>query len=99
MTQAFGDQPRTTTAPCQVHKTHRPVSHINEWHHIWPTGDGGPNVAENKVICCATGHNSIHQLLDRWRKGIPDRSVLATYSLEERRLAKLGWDRIQRGAL
>lgn len=92
-------QPLTTSQGCQVHKTHRPESHVNEIHHVWPLGDGGPNVPENKVVVCATGHNSIHSLLDHYRKGTPDPAVIRTYTTQERVLAKLGWDRIQRKAL
>jgi hypothetical protein len=94
-----GTPTRGTAQPCAVHKTHRPASHVNEIHHVWPLGDGGPNVPENKVVVCATGHNSIHDLLNKWRRGVPDKAVLAAYSVGERSLAKLGWDRIQRGAL
>ena len=92
-------QQLTTAAPCQVHKGHSPPSHVNEVHHVWPVGDGGPNIAANRVVVCATGHNSIHQLIDLYRKGNIDWDVLRHYSPEERRLAILGWDRIRRQAM
>ena len=93
--------PRGTTAPCAVHFTHQPTSHINEIHHLWPLGHGGPNVPENKIVVCATGHNSIHDLLAKWlaAAGDPGWDVSRHYTTGERAAAKLGYDRIQRGAL
>jgi hypothetical protein len=35
-----------------------------EWHHVWPLGDGGPNIAINKIRVCANAHYSIHAVLD-----------------------------------
>ena len=90
-----------TTAPCTVHATHQPTPHINEIHHVWPLGHGGPNVPENKITVCSTGHNSIHDLLDKWLKAgaSPGWEVLRHYTTGERKYAQLGFDRIQRGAL
>lgn len=89
--------PRSTRVACEVHKTHVPKSHINEVHHVWPLGDGGPDIKANKVVVCATGHNSIHDLLNKYRQagGDPAKETLRHYSPEERRLALLGWSRIQ----
>lgn len=87
----------TTALPCQVHGRHSPTSHINHVHHIWPQADGGPNVADNKVVVCPTGHYNIHTILDAWRKG---NSVdMRRYSQGERAYAYLGWMRMQRGAM
>jgi len=93
--------PRGTQAPCTVHSTHQPTSHINEKHHIWPQEYSGPTVPENLVVVCATGHNSIHDLLAKWLKtgGDPGWDVQRHYTRGERELAKLGYDRIKRGAL
>ncbi len=90
-----------TKLPCLVHGRHMPTSHINERHHIWPLGHGGPDVADNIVVICATGHNNIHLLLTQLLafNGSMPYSALKQFSLEERRLAKLGFDRIKRGAL
>lgn len=66
---------------------------------MWPVGDGGPDIPANKVIVCATGHNTIHCLIDLYRHGVVLPSVLRGYTREERRLAQLGWDRIQRQAM
>lgn len=97
-------EPFKTETPCEVHKTHTPQCHINEIHHVWPLGDNGPDIPENKVVVCATGHNSIHDLINKLRKAWGDAepvpwSVLRTYTTKERQLAKLGWDRIQRQAM
>jgi hypothetical protein len=89
--------PRQTRSPCTVHKRHSPRSHINEIHHVWPRGDGGPDTAANKVTICATGHNNVHDLINRYRKS-PDGTVAweirRTYSPGERQLAMVGWRRI-----
>jgi hypothetical protein len=93
--------PAKTSAPCDVHGQHQPTSHINEIHHVWPLGAGGPNIHDNKVTVCATGHNSIHDLLNQWlkAKGDPGWDVQRHYTHWERHLAKLGYERIQRGAM
>lgn len=94
-----------TKAPCLVHALHAPKTHINEIHHIWPLGDNGPNVAENRVVICATGHNNLHALLDLYRKlkvaenRIPNFMELSRWGKAERDLARLGWERIQRQSL
>jgi hypothetical protein len=88
--------PRQTTAPCAVHRYHTPTSHINEVHHIWPVGDGGPDIPANKVTICATGHNSVHHLLDAYRRagGDPGWPQRRQYTPGERQLADLGWRRL-----
>jgi hypothetical protein len=93
--------PRSTRAPCQVHNQHAPTTHINEVHHVWPLGAGGPDVPENKVTVCATGHNNIHDLLSKWLKvgGDPGWDVQRHYTRQERTLAQLGFERIKRQAL
>lgn len=51
---------------CRAH-VHRSLVPI-EVHHIWPLGDGGPNVTANKVPLCANAHGAIHYLIDRARR-------------------------------
>lgn len=94
-------EPMRTALPCQVHLTHQPTTHVNEIHHVWPKGEGGPDVPANRVVVCATGHNSIHSLLTAWLRssGDPGWEVQRHYTREERRLARLGFERIQRQAL
>jgi hypothetical protein len=77
-----------TTAPCAIHKMHTPKSHINEIHHVWPWGDGGPDIPQNRIVVCATGHNNIHALIDLYRK-------YAKANEAERHWALVGWRRIQ----
>lgn len=90
------DEPRGTTKPCQVHATHAPRSHINEVHHVWPLGEGGPDIAANKVVVCATGHNSIHMLLAAYKKagGEPGWDVRRQFTTHERGYARVGWLRM-----
>lgn len=91
----------TTKLPCEVHRTHSPHSHINQRHHVWPLGEGGPNVAANIVVVCPTGHANIHDLLARMVAGggLVPYSVQRWYGRRERELARLGYERIQRQAL
>ena len=35
-----------------------------ESHHIWPLGDGGPNIKSNRLLVCSNGHGEIHGYLD-----------------------------------
>jgi hypothetical protein len=92
---------RSTTQPCQVHVSHQPRSHINEHHHIWPLGHAGPDVGANRITVCASGHNSIHALLDKWlaADGDPGWDVRRHYTRGERTVARLGYQRIKRGSL
>lgn len=92
---------RTTSQPCQVHGKHIPASHVNHFHHVWPLGEGGPDVPENKVTVCPTGHYNIHDLLREYkvRRGQVPYNVLRRYSFKEREIAQLGWDRMRRGEL
>jgi hypothetical protein len=93
--------PLTTTDACQIHPAHRPESHLNDRHHVWPLGAGGPDIPENLVVVCATGHHNIHHLLNQYlsSRGTLPYSLTRTYTRQERRLAQLGYDRITRGAM
>lgn len=86
-------KPLQTRAPCEIHEYHSPHSHINEHHHIWPLGWGGPDAPTNRIVICATGHNSVHALLDAYRRagGPPGWDVLQHYGRAERHLADRGW--------
>ena len=74
-----------------------------ERHHVWPLGDGGPNIADNLIDICCNGHFSIHSLLDLARKHGSMEAVpwetRRRYGPTIRRYATLGWDRIQRQAM
>jgi len=93
--------PLTTALPCTVHRNHSPRSHINHRHHIWPLGEGGPDVKANIVVVCATGHSNIHALLDVYRAtgATPGYRVRRRFSAGERRLAAAGWDAMIRGSI
>ncbi len=96
------EQLMTTTLPCQVHiARHIPNSHVNHRHHIWPLGYDGPDVPENIVVVCPTGHANIHKLLDLFIRtsGEIGYNTLKAWSVQERHYAKLGWERICRQAL
>jgi len=74
---------------CAVH-IHRSIVPL-ETHHICPLADGGPNTASNRVQVCSNGHSSIHDLIDKMRKGPVPWAVQAHYGFRVRRLAKRGY--------
>ena len=95
------DEGRITTEPCLVHTKHTPASHLNERHHVWPLGDGGPRSGDNLVVICPTGHSNVHSLLRLYRvhRGQPPYSELRTFAFGEREITRLGWDQITRRAM
>lgn len=90
-----------TAKPCQVHNKHTPASHVNDVHHVWPLGEGGPDIAANRVVVCATGHHNIHKLISLFKvhHGNVPYTELRTFAFEERNLAQLGYERITRQAM
>jgi hypothetical protein len=95
------DEIRQTNLPCILHKHHIPTPRVNHEHHVWPLGDGGPNIPENKIVVCPTGHYNIHALLDQLRRhrGEPPYTVLSMFAVKERAYAKLGYQRITRKSM
>ena len=93
--------PLTTALPCTVHRNHSPRSHINHRHHIWPLGEGGPNIPANTVVVCPTGDSNIHALLDLYRanRGAPPYVESRTFAFGEREYAERGWQAMTRRAL
>lgn len=91
-------QIRSTSQPCLIHKKHMPETHVNHRHHCWTLGDGGPDIEDNIVVVCATGHYNIHDLLNHYRMLMGDvpYAILRRYSMEERKYALLGWVRMNR---
>lgn len=91
-------QIRNTSQPCEVHNQHKPNSHINHVHHIWPKGEGGPDIPENKVVICPTGHWNVHDLLQHYKMlmGNVPYEIIRRYTTEERKYAELGWKRMSR---
>ncbi len=90
-----------TGEPCTVHSVHRPFSHVNHKHHVWPKGMGGPDIEENLVVVCPTGHSNIHSLLSEYvmLRGNVSYAFRRRYTRTEQKLARLGWQRYLRGAM
>lgn len=78
---------------CVVHASHCPSVHEPDHHHIWPQGEGGPDVAQNLVVVCPTGHRNIHELIREYEAagGVPTWEVLRRWNPAERALALRGW--------
>jgi hypothetical protein len=73
---------------CEVHGWHRPPVLETERHHIQPLAMGGPDVPENKVKVCGTGHANIHRVLRALAYGKPvPRSTRRERALAARGLA------------
>jgi hypothetical protein len=92
----------TTALPCQLHVVHRPLSHINHMHHVWPLAEGGPDVPGNRIVACPTGHYNVHELLRLHKRyGSPrlHPGLTAGFARTERACAELGWRRITQRAI
>jgi 5-methylcytosine-specific restriction endonuclease McrA len=66
-----------------------------EVHHIWPKGDGGPDIKTNRISVCANAHGAVHSLIDRARKlgsveAVPW-AIRRRYGVRVRALATAGW--------
>lgn len=87
--------------PCGVHQRHTPKPSGTDLHHVWPKGMGGPDVAENKVPVCATGHQNIHRLLRALvaTDGDVKPSFEKRFHPGEQKYARLGFERFKRGSL
>lgn len=51
------------SAHCKCVSEHRPAVLQYQSHHIFPTGMGGPDSADNRVWLCPTAHANVHELL------------------------------------
>lgn len=74
-------------APCVLHKTHSPITVVNELHHPfpqeWQKEIWGEVRDDRTVSLCATGHNSVHAAIrERLKTGsLPAWCVGATREL------------------
>ncbi len=91
----------TTSQPCEVHTSHAPTPRVNHKHHVWPLGKGGPDIPENIIVVCPTGHANIHDLLREYEVNLGRVTYTTSrrYARGEARIAKLGWDRIRTGKM
>lgn len=48
---------------CETHAYHWPPVLETEVHHVQPLAMGGPDVAQNRVKVCPSGHSNIHKVL------------------------------------
>lgn len=80
---------------CQVHARHLPHVADVEVHHVWPRGQGGPDVPKNRVPICGTGHSNVHTLLRLAEKAGGVDAVVwelrRPFTPGERRLARIGY--------
>lgn len=54
------------TAPCFAHK-HRDEVPL-DLHHVWPLGEGGPDVKSNLVRLCPNAHRQVHSYIRLLKK-------------------------------
>lgn len=69
-----------------------------EVHHVWPLGNGGPNIAANKVTICSNAHSAAHDLLAKMLKADTPRipwKVRIRYGYRVRRIATAGFTAIK----
>jgi hypothetical protein len=60
---------------------HRPAPLDTERHHIWPLGDGGPDVEENQIDICDTTHKNAHIMMAAMKREHRD---ISWYEFAER---------------
>jgi hypothetical protein len=74
---------------CHIHEVMVPM----ERHHVWPLGDGGPNIESNLITVCCNAHYSIHAFLDMlWRNnGIVPWTTARQYGKRVRDYAYSGY--------
>lgn len=97
VTTSVDERPLTATPTgarqCVCVKNHTPEPRELHRHHVWPTGEGGPDIAVNMRWLCPTSHSNAHKL---WREynahnGRPPGQVLRMYSAYVRELVDDGW--------
>ena len=81
---------------CEIHRSHSPNVHEPDVHHVWPRYAGGPDVADNRIVLCPTGHRNVHELIREYEKydGEPPWSVRQHYGPAERWLARRAWEQM-----
>lgn len=84
---------------CKCVGKHIPKALELHRHHVWPLGEGGPDVRENLVILCPTTHSNVHRL---WRlydeyNGRPPWDILKTYSEYTRAIVERGREERRKG--
>lgn len=76
-----------------VHRDDVPL----EDHHVWPLGNGGPNVKANRLRVCSNAHSSTHDLLAKMLAAPAGRvpwRVRIRYGRKVRCLAAAGYQAI-----
>lgn len=80
---------------CLCCTSHTPVVKENELeaHHVWPLGEGGPDVKENLLWLCANTHNKVHNLWRIYKKlnGIVPWGTLSGFTRYSRAVVAQGW--------
>ena len=54
---------------CALHHYHSPEVASYDEHHAVPVSMGGPDVAENLVVVCPTGHRNVHVCIAAMKRG------------------------------
>lgn len=54
---------------CVIHRYHWPKPQRTVRHHCWPKEYGGPDVEENLINLCDTGHYNVHTAIEDLRRG------------------------------
>lgn len=79
---------------CAAHR-HREMVPM-ERHHVWPKGDGGPDVPSNIAVVCSNAHSGCHHLLSLMLRAY-DRDTTVPWTVRRRygkgvrRLAEQGF--------
>jgi hypothetical protein len=85
---------------CKCVTKHVPKALELHKHHVWPLGEGGPDIKSNLVILCPTTHSNVHRL---WRlyeetEGRPPWEILRNYSEYTRAIVEKGREERRRAS-
>jgi 5-methylcytosine-specific restriction endonuclease McrA len=83
---------------CLCVRRHVPEPQELHRHHVWPLGEGGPDIVSNLRYLCPSSHSNTHKL---WRAyqahgGEPPWGVRKAYGVYVRQLVSDGWSQAHR---
>ena len=83
---------RSILLKCQCVGKHIPKPMELHKHHVWPIGEGGPDIKANLVLLCPTTHANVHRLWKLYEEyeGRPPWHLINKYSEYARGIVERG---------
>ena len=78
---------------CACVDRHTPIPQELHRHHVWPLGEGGPDIAVNLRWICPTSHSAVHKLWREYQqhRTTPPWEIRRHYNRFVRDLVADGW--------